>query len=94
MIGGMIIKLNLQINQEDRSFTRLLTSFLNVNLSYLVILYINVPIAMKKKLYLILVKLDFALHVATNIMKIELFLFSLNYLNGLIGTLFLLSLKI
>ena len=55
--------------------------------------YMNVLIVIKKKLFHILVKLVFVLPMVINIMKIERFLFTLNFLILNIAMLFLLSLK-
>ena len=47
----------------------------------------------EKRLFLILVRLVFVLHVLTNTMKLDLYLFILNFLNPNIVMLFLLFLK-
>ena len=90
---GIIINLNLPIENVDLLLIRLLLSSFCVNLLNLVILFINALLVMKKKLFLILVRLVFVLHVITNTMKLDLYLFILNFLNPNIVMLFLLFLK-
>ena len=72
---------------------KVINNFIIIPMVFKNILYMNVLIVIKKKLFHILVKLVFVLPMVINIMKIERFLFTLNFLILNIAMLFLLSLK-